>query len=591
MKVFPLSVLVFAFVVAALPGATSRGDAAAPLPGETVPLPDFTVTGKKELPPPESWQYTRLEDGTEVLSNASERASRKLLRDFQMFQQALALAWPELGNQPVLVPRTLILCGRHDKFDDFASRDSGRSDLASTSRFVRNREQTSIIVDLQATSLNLSGLDDDSTGNTTSFEVDPYKQLYREYVRYLLSNSSTRTPPWLQEGIAQIVMAMEFTPDWVKLGEIDSSVGGTAVGTDVAASTDATDDSSGEEAPAETSVGDRPFTAVLHHRALMPMDKFFGVTADAPEATNPLGNNRWAKQAYAFVHLCLYGNNGRYKAAFDEFTKRLATQPVSEALFKECFKMSYRDMLFELRAHVDGGLHRTDIFKLKSDSPRFGGAPVVMREATQSEIGRIKGDAQRLAGRLNDALTSYNDAYVRGEREPILLAAYGIAASESGQTDRALPLLEAAAKAPGTRRPTAYVELGRQRLIAAKAKAGANGRIDDAQLAAVMEPLLKARSIRLPLPGIYEVIAEAWLAAATPPKLENFALIGEGVRMFPRDLALLYPLAQLYKQSGEPAAAAKVCQIGMHFADAPDDRGRFEQLLATLPPAPATPAK
>ena len=56
----------------------------------------------------------------------------------------------------------------------------------------------------------------------------------------------------------------------------------------------------------------------------LPMEKFFAVTADATEATNPLGNNRWAKQSYAFVHLCLYGQNGRYKAAFEEFTKRLA---------------------------------------------------------------------------------------------------------------------------------------------------------------------------------------------------------------------------------------------------------------------------
>jgi hypothetical protein len=588
MKAFPLFLVALPFAAVALPAATVRGDADTPT-GETVPLPDFTVTGKKELPPPETWQYTRLEDGMEVLSNASERSTRKLLRDFQMFQQALGLAWPSLGNQKITAARTLILCGRHDKYDDFAPKDSGRNDVASTSRFVRNREQTSIIVDMQTTSLNLSGLDDDTTSNTTSFEVDPYKQLYREYVRYLLSNNATRPPPWLQEGIAQIVMAMEFTPDWVKLGEINSDAGGAAVATDAAAAP--ADDSSGEEAPAETSVGDRPFTTVLHHRALMPMEKFFAVPADAPEALNPLGNNRWAKQAYAFVHLCLYGANGRYKAGFDEFTKRLATQPVSEALFKECFKIGYRDMLFELRAHIDGGIHRTDILKLKPDSPRFGGAPVVMREATQAEVGRIKGDAQRLAGRLNDALISYNDAYVRGEREPILLAAYGIAASESGQPDRALPLLEAAVKGPGTRRPSAYVELARQRLLAAKAKAGPDGRIDDAQLATVFDPLLKARSIHLPLPGIYEVLTEAWLAAANPPKLEDFALIGEGLRLFPRDLALLYPLAQLYQRTGQPAAAAKVCQIGLHFAEQPEDRARFDQLLATLPPAPAPAAK
>lgn len=577
---FRLALLVFLGLPLA---ALARTAADAPA-GETVQLPDFKVTGKQELPPPESWQYTRLDDGTEVLSNASERASKRMLRDFQMFQQALAVAWPSLvGNRPPQ-GRTIILCGRQNKFADFAAPASGDPDLGSTSRFLRNREQTAIVVDLQAQSLNLSGLDDDATGTVTSFEVDPYKQLYREYVRYLLSHGATRPPPWLQEGIAQIVMDMDFTPDWVKLGEIDSSSDGpsaTASTTGDPAATGTEDD----EAPMATSVSDRPFNVALRRRALIPMDKFFAVTADAPEATNPLGNNRWAKQAYAFVHLCLHGENGRLKKPFEEFTKRIATEPVSEALFKECFKMSYRDMLFELRGYIGYTNYRFDLHKLKPGSPRFGGEPVVMREATQAEIGRIKGDAQRLAGRSTDALTSYHDAYLRGEREPFLLASYGTAASEAGLDDRALPLLETAVKGPGTRRSSAYTELARQRLAAAKAKVGPTGRIDDAQLATIMEPLVKARSIPPPLPGTYITIAEAWLAAATPPKIENFGLLGEGVRLFPRATPLLYSLAQLYQRVGEQDAAAQVAQLGLRFATEPSDRARFEQLLAALPPA------
>jgi hypothetical protein len=553
------------------------------LAGETVKLPDFTVSGKQELPPPESWQYSRLEDGTEVLSNAPERASQRMLRDFQMFQQALGVAWPALSHHNLPVARMLILCGRRDKFDDFTINRSDRTDVASTSMFVRNREQTAIVLDLQVTSLNLTDLNDDTTSNITSFEVDPYKQLYREYVRYLLSQGANRPPPWLQEGIAQIVMAMEFTPDWVKLGELKAS----GPSPDPAAITEATEEGGTEAAP-ETSVGDRPFNAVLQRRALIPMDKFFAVTADAPEATNPLGNNRWAKQAYAFVHLCLYGENERYKPAFETFIKRLETEPLSEALFKECFKMSYKDMLMALRGYIGYTFHKSVTHKRKAGSPKLGGEPVVMREATQAEIGRIKGDAQRLAGRTNDALTSYHDAYARGERAPMLLAAYGAAASETGQNDRALPLLEAAAKAPGTRRPSVYMELGRQRLVAAKAKpAAANGRLDDAQVAAVMEPLIKARLIRTPLPGTYETIAETWLHAATPPKIENFGLLGEGLRLFPRDLVLIHRIAELYQQIGQAGAANKLAQVGLHFSTDAADRARFEKLLASLPPPPA----
>lgn len=250
--------------------------------------------------------------------------------------------------------------------------------------------------------------------------------------------------------------------------------------------------------------------------------------------------------------------------------------------------MSYKDMLLTLRGYIGYTSHKTAIHKRKSGSPQLGGEPVVMRAATQAEIGRIKGDVQRLAGRTKDSLISYHDAYARGERDPMLLAAYGAAASETGQNDRALPLLEAAAKAPGTRRPSVYVELGRQRLAAAKAKpAGADGRLDDTQVAAVMEPLLRARLIRPPLPVTYETIAETWLQAATPPKIENFGLLGEGLRLFPRDLALVHSMAELYQQIGQTGAATKLAQMGLHFSTDATDRGRFEKLLASLPPIPA----
>jgi hypothetical protein len=121
--------------------------------------------------------------------------------------------------------------------------------------------------------------------------------------------------------------------------------------------------------------------------------------------------------------------------------------------------------------------------------------------------------------------------------------------------------------------------------VAARTKVGPNGSIDDAQLATVMEPLLRARAIGLPLPGTYITIADAWLAAATPPKIENFAILGEGFRLFPRATPLLYSMAQLYQRVGERAAAVQVAQFGLRHATDAADRDRFEQLLASLPPA------
>ena len=569
-----LALLLGSFAALTLPAAETD---------EVLKLPDLTVYGAKDLPPPEIWSYGRLEDGTEILSNASERASQRLLRDFQLFQQALEVVWPLPSPQGTA--RTLILCGRRDMFDDFAGPDHNAGAIGSTSLFVRDREQAAIVIDLQATNITLSGLVDDSGTLTSNFEVDPYKQLYREYVRYLLSQGG-RTPAWLQEGLAQIVMAMEFTPKWIIFGKIDSSAYRPAqapVTSDGTAPPDGTEE---EGVSPDVMVGDRSFNVALQRRRLIPLDRFFAVTDTDTEAKNPLGSNRWAKQAYAFVHLCLYGQNGRYKQAFAEFTKRLDTEPVSEALFQECFKMSYADMLIQLRGYIGFTNHTYQTFRLKPGGRPLGGAPVELREATQSEVGRIKGDAQRLAGQAERALFTYRVAYARGEREPALLASLGQAESAAGQTERALTVMETAAKT-GLPRPSAQVELARLRLAAAKARpAGAGGRLDDAQLAAVLDPLFKVRPLRPALPETYQTIAEAWLAAATPPKPNQLAVLVEGLRLFPGDNPQFLRFAEIYLRLGDPASAAKVAQAGLNLAPDADARTRFQQFLTSLP-APA----
>jgi tetratricopeptide (TPR) repeat protein len=548
--------------------------------GEPLRLPDIAVSSTKELPPPEAWQYTRLEDGTEVLANSSERATRRLLRDFQIFQQALEVVWPL--PQTAAPARSLILCGARAKFDDFTAPGHNDGDIGSTSLFLRNREQVAILVDLQSTTITLSGLFDDSGAPTTNFEVDPYKQLYREYVRYLLSQGG-RTPAWLQEGIAQLVMAMEFTPEWITIGKIDSS--GYQAGAAAPLATESGDETE-DAAHAETSVGDRPFNVALKRRALIPLDRFFAVATDSPEAQNPLGNNRWAKQAYAFVHLCLYGEGGRYQKSFAQFIQRLGSEPHSEKLFQECFHTDYRGMLTTLRGYIEFTAHTYKTYKLKPGGRPLGGPPVTLRDATQAEIGRIKGDAQRLAALPDRALATYRLAYARGERDPALLAALGSAELAAGHSDRASPILETAAKSR-LPLPSHFVALARTRLAAAQAKpAGPHARLDDTQLASVLDPLFQARQLRPPLPETYDTIAEAWLAAATPPKADHLAVLVEGLRLFPRHNPQFHRLAELYARAGDQATATSLAQAGLRLA--PDDaaKARYQQLLASLSPAP-----
>ncbi len=184
-----------------------------------IELPTYTVTDSRDLPPPEPWLYGRI-PGFEVLSNASEKSTKRLVGDFQRFFLALSLVWPGV-QQKTAVPTSLIICGRGAKFDAFIPTGQQRPNRAMASLTLRAAEQSAIVIDFQTKVLNLStsegamaaasttaaaGEDGVSLGGgDPGFQVDAYRQLYREYIRFLLGGVEPRGPAWFEEGVAQIL--------------------------------------------------------------------------------------------------------------------------------------------------------------------------------------------------------------------------------------------------------------------------------------------------------------------------------------------------------------------------------------------------
>ena len=549
-----------------------------PAGSETLKLPDFKVTDSPQLPPPESWKYGRV-GNFEVISSASENYTRKLLADFGMFTRAMSLVWP--APLKPMTTSTIILCGRNGKFDAFAPEGAVNGEKIVPSVLLRNRDQMAIVVDVESSRVSID------TANLTvanavsgDYDIDHYKQLYRQYVRYLISQSQVRAPIWLEEGLAQIIMDIDFNDERLIYGKINTLAGAESGGE--SADSDGTDPS----ANATAVVGEQPFNVVLQHRKLIPLGQFFAVTADDPTAQNPLGNNFWAKQAYLFVHFCMFGEDLRYQQALSTFVSRLAREPLSEALFKECFKTDYQGMNRQLWAYILHTKHKYQRYALKPED-RLTPKSIELRDATIPEAARITGDALRLAGRQDLALAAYRSAYLRGSREPAIVAGMGVTENALGHADRARELLEPASRT-GVKRPAAYAELARLRLAEAAAKPSANGKLGAAQMAGVLTPLFEARKLQPALPETYELIAAAWAQSAAAPTPENLAVLDEGIRAFPRDSDLLYTAAQLYSQAGAPPTASSIARLGLRFSTEPAARAKFEQLLASLPPAPAT---
>ena len=570
--------------LAALGGSLAAQDVSKDKPLE---LPTYTVTDSRELPPPEPWLYGRI-PGFEVLSNASEKSTKRLVGDFQRFFLALSLVWPGV-QQKTAVPTSLIICGRGGKFDAFIPKGQQRSNRAMASLTLRAAEQSAIVIDFQTKVLNLSTSEGATAaasaavaaedgvslgGGDPGFQVDAYRQLYREYIRFLLGGVEPRGPAWFEEGVAQIFMAMEVTNTTIIVGKVENP---NTISAEQGALNDA---GISGTAPAE----DRDFNAALAKRRLLGMDEFFAVTHDAPEANNALGGT-WAKQAYAFVHWGLYGDQGKHQKAFITFLRRLDREPATEALFKECFKQSYQDMLFTIRGYVEFTNYKTAGVQAGKGEKLPTPPPFELREATEGEVGRIKGDALRLAGHVAAARTAMTTPYIRGERDPQLLAAIGLLERAANDDGRARKFLEAAAQAKAAR-PRAYLELAKMRFAEAAAKpAETQARFSAEQTVAVLTPLFTARTQTPPLAEVYELIAEAWARSIITPGPDHLGVLDEGVRFFPRTTALVYATAAQKVRAGLVADARSLIDLGLRVATEAETRRKFETLKASLPAA------
>lgn len=542
-----------------------------------IELPVYTVTELPDLPPPEEWFHARIE-GFEVLANGTEAAVRDRLRQFQRFRQALDLVWPGVSRPPV-PPALLVLCGANRQFDLFLPAGERDAERAQSSFSLRGRELSALVVDLQkkdvfgvgtvdaAANLTTDGAvsagegttnDASGGGTATSFQVDSYRQLYREYVKFVLAASEPRAPVWFEEGLAQLLVAMEITETSITVGKVeDPNIEGAGM-------------------------NDGDFNSALKGRALRGMDEIFAVERDSPAARNTIGS-LWAKQCYAFVHWGLYGNNGRNQKAFLTFLIRASREAPTEEMFRACFGKGYGEMLLELRTHAEWTRSKTAGVGAGRGEKIPEPAPVELRPATEAEVGRIKGELMLAADLPAEARRAMAIPYMRGERDPELLALLGLYEARRGDAVKARKFLEAAVRGQ-TSRPRAHVELARLRLQEERGKLRDGEKLGAAQASAVLGPLYAARSLPPALPETYALMADVWENCRVSPTPAHLDALEEGLKFFPQDAGLCFAAATLRKRTGSIPAARDLIERGLSLPLDAAMRERFKALAASLPP-------
>jgi hypothetical protein len=521
--------------------------------GEIIKLPAYPVRGDITLRKPEAWKHAQLGD-FEVLSQASEKATKEFTTSFWRFQAVFQDLFPLVKNLPQL-PLTLVLCSSHDKFDELV-RNASTGTTGRSSYFATDADQGVIVVDLQPrvdlAAPGMSGADliaaNSGGDDMSSLEADPTQSaalnsdqlLDREYIHFMLSRFTPRPPVWFAEGLAQLYSRLGIDKDTYQFGNLDAALG-------------------------------HYFT----QRQMMPLEKFFAVSYDSPEFLQPI-NGMFPAESLAFVHFCLYRGEGKYQKPLFELVRRAGREPITEKIFKEVFNLDYTDMLIKLRGYVDGVTYTSKSVALPHP---LVNPTTELREATDAEVGRIKGDTLRLGSRLTEARVELLSPYLRGNSDARLLASIGLL----DRTEKNDPIAKKYLGMAATSKvalPGPYIYLAEMRF--AELTAPGTPPLTPAQASELFQLLGAAGAMPPPRADVYRLLAEIWLHTDVPPTPQNLVVLDGAVRAFPRDSVLVYSTAQAKLRAGAKNEAGTLADLGLRFATTADTKRQFTELKAKI---------
>ena len=540
---------------------------------QPVALPPFIVEEPTKGPP---WRYAEA-PGYEILARCDDAVTRRVVDAHLRLHQLLEEVLPPSLQVTMSVPRVLIV------YDDALQPAASQEVIA---RMLRSSPRVPLPEDLpmpggrgfrapasqQRISFlpNLRLWDRDGMAifmivRRDDFDADRLA-LSHDYVSFLVKTRVPALPPWYVHGFLTLYRQMTNGDSRLTLEPMEWI----------------------SEQHTEALKKD-PKTAP----PVGPLADFFSYRLgprDQPNTVDPL--KLWQAQAVLFVRWGLEADKGSRRAALRRFVERSAFEGSGEDLFRECFGLGFAEAQAELTKYLPTSVRRSAYFRPEKYRTL---APLPLRNATDGQIARLKGDWERLEipfvkaisaelapKYLEQARRTLRRGYERGERDPRLLAVLGLCECDAGDDAAAREYLEAGSRI-GPMRPRAQYELARLRLAEFRAQpAGRAGAISVTQTVEVLRPLFAARADQPPLPEVYEMIAETWRVSESKPKRGHLAVIDEGVRLFPRRAELVLRGAELNLLHGYADEAAVLIGIGLRVVEDDAARTRLAALQRQL---------
>jgi hypothetical protein len=580
------------------PAAGAAGDY-----GRVVELPPFIA---EDSAVPLRWRYARF-DQFEILSLCADSTTTAYAQKLYVFSQELSSVLPPSFLFRTSVPITYLLCDERQRkrldqdipvetYLGHVVPPGQESALSSQPHFVEVP--------------NLRLQDDDACfiftlPNRDLLEQGPVVYL-PGYVEFLLRKRTPPLPAWFIRGFVTLYDTMTFEepfsrrdgaigirprlgePPFVWISDNESRLLRQKIQ---------------EKLKLEASIahtlgpGASAEDTGLLSPLLLPMEDILVSPHPPPGPAEAIDRYQraWNCQAALFVQWALDNANPAAREGFLRFLTQASAEPPTEAMFRDCLGVDFKGMGERLGRYfiqVSPSFDPAPV-RLGIDAPSPPFIPV--RDATASEVARIKGDWERLeAAFVSKAYPGLGGAYLehahhtlwhgydQGDRDPRLLAAMGLYECDAGNDAAARPLLAAAVRAHVVR-PRAYFELARILYAEELAKpAGAKGTLSAGQIASVFGPLADGWTQSPPLLAAGELVAEVWFHSEVAPTRADLAELDRESLLFPQSTRLISQIAVLDARAGLLPEANRLIDRGL--ANAPDEasRARLLRLRAAL---------
>lgn len=315
-----------------------------------------------------AWHYAAL-PGAEVMSSAPDASTAKALHDYLLFRRAVDLALPGLPAKPNAPAAALIFCWRQAEYLEINPRAGPRS-----RSFSRPMAPIPVL-----------GINYDVSGADASVDDAIARILQAFHTQITLARVGGHVPPWLSLGLGRILRGMMPTEDALEYPALRS---------DPTLATRR----SGAEADLHTALGNGTFLTLDQLFAAPAAARPTSASVTLSPADNPRSVSFYLEpsgalpdESYEFVHLCLFGAQGKYREPFMKFAALVSDRhPVDAAAFQALFGVSYENLLLELwRYTVPANQNAINLRSLtRGATPAL--SEVSLRPAADAEVARLK---------------------------------------------------------------------------------------------------------------------------------------------------------------------------------------------------------